>query len=122
LWLSILKIAASPSPMSITPAFSPGPQITHGASVGSFFKMDARAFVAAMLRPHDRKDAELEQIRFAPERFQDAGIFVGREAMLGDDLRSMRGASRTSMRGPLAGEPSGARLRSALWERLTERQ
>src|SRR5512147_154034 len=24
--------------MSITPAFSPGPQITHGASVGSFFK------------------------------------------------------------------------------------
>src|SRR3954470_4991518 len=24
--------------MSITPAFSPGPQITHGAVVGSFFK------------------------------------------------------------------------------------
>src|SRR4028119_487883 len=38
LWLSILKMAASPSPMSITPAFSPGPQITQGASVGSFFK------------------------------------------------------------------------------------
>src|SRR6478735_500672 len=38
LWLSILKIAACPSPMSITPAFSPGPQITHGASVGSFLR------------------------------------------------------------------------------------
>src|SRR6185437_5018910 len=38
LWLSILKIAAWPSPMSITPAFSPGPQITHGASVGSFLR------------------------------------------------------------------------------------
>src|SRR3569623_3191353 len=39
-WLcdSILKIAAWPSPMSITPAFSPGPQITQGAVVGSFFR------------------------------------------------------------------------------------
>jgi hypothetical protein len=37
LWLSILKIAAMPPPTSITPAFSPGPQITHGASVGRRF-------------------------------------------------------------------------------------
>src|SRR6185436_5009482 len=35
LWLSILKTTAWPSPMSITPAFSPGPWITHGALVGS---------------------------------------------------------------------------------------
>src|SRR5215471_13734361 len=35
LWLSILNTAASPSPMSMTPAFSPGPWITHGALVGS---------------------------------------------------------------------------------------
>src|ERR1700688_4138323 len=35
LWLSILKTTASPSPMSMTPAFSPGPWITHGAFVGS---------------------------------------------------------------------------------------
>src|SRR6201991_4245478 len=34
LWLSILKTRAWPSPMSITPAFSPGPWITHGALVG----------------------------------------------------------------------------------------
>ena len=38
LWLSILKTTASPSPMSMTPAFSPGPWITHGALVGSFLK------------------------------------------------------------------------------------
>src|SRR4029079_5290296 len=33
LWLSILKTTAWPSPMSMTPAFSPGPWITHGALV-----------------------------------------------------------------------------------------
>src|SRR5580704_14629618 len=35
LWLSILNTTASPSPMSMTPAFSPGPWITQGAFVGS---------------------------------------------------------------------------------------
>src|SRR6478672_7468532 len=34
LWLSILNTTAWPSPMSMTPAFSPGPWITHGALVG----------------------------------------------------------------------------------------
>ena len=36
-WLcdSILKMAARPSPMSTTPAFSPGPWITQGALVGN---------------------------------------------------------------------------------------
>src|SRR3974377_321618 len=38
LWLSILNTTASPSPMSITPAFSPGPRITQGALVGSLRK------------------------------------------------------------------------------------
>src|SRR6476661_3200219 len=35
LWLSILKTTAWPSPMSMTPAFSPGPWITQGALVGN---------------------------------------------------------------------------------------
>src|SRR5262249_19946774 len=35
LWLSILKTTASPSPMSTTPAFSPGPWITWAPLVGS---------------------------------------------------------------------------------------
>src|SRR6185369_15219 len=38
LWLSILKTTAWPSPMSITPAFSPGPWITQGALVGRPFR------------------------------------------------------------------------------------
>src|SRR5271154_5947744 len=38
LWLSILNTTARPSPMSMTPAFSPGPWITHGALVGSVGK------------------------------------------------------------------------------------
>src|ERR1041385_5181762 len=37
LWLSILNTTASPSPISTTPAFSPGPQITRGPSVGNVF-------------------------------------------------------------------------------------
>src|SRR5256885_14129399 len=37
-WLSILKIAASPSPISMTPAFSPGPQMTRGPGVGSVIR------------------------------------------------------------------------------------
>src|SRR3954451_22525059 len=37
LWLSILKTTASPSPISTTPAFSPGPQITRGPVVGNVF-------------------------------------------------------------------------------------
>src|ERR1700743_2206914 len=35
LWLSILKTQAWPSPMSTTPAFSPGPWITDGPVTGS---------------------------------------------------------------------------------------
>ena len=35
LWLSILNTQASPSPMSMTPAFSPGPWMTHSPVVGS---------------------------------------------------------------------------------------
>src|SRR5690348_11987800 len=37
LWLSILKTTASPSPISMTPAFSPGPQMTRGPVVGNVF-------------------------------------------------------------------------------------
>ena len=35
LWDSILKTTAWPSPMSTTPAFSPGPWMTRGPVVGS---------------------------------------------------------------------------------------
>ena len=38
LWDSILNTAANPCPMSMTPAFSPGPCTTRGPAVGSLFK------------------------------------------------------------------------------------
>ena len=45
-----------PPPTSTTPAFSPGPQITQGASVGSVWTAsDLGGFVGAMLAPHDRE-------------------------------------------------------------------
>ncbi len=47
----------------------------------------ARRFVGAMLAPHHRENAELGQARLAPHDFYGAGVFVGREAVLGDDLR-----------------------------------
>src|SRR5512133_1469863 len=38
LWLSILNAAASPSPRSTTPAFSPGPCSTRGPVVGKVLR------------------------------------------------------------------------------------
>ncbi len=38
LWLSILKATACPSPMSMIPAFSPGPCSTPSPLVGNFFR------------------------------------------------------------------------------------
>jgi hypothetical protein len=39
-----------------------------------------------MLRPHDREDAELDQVRLAAERVEDPVIFFGGKAVVGDDL------------------------------------
>src|SRR6185437_15397668 len=37
-----------------------------------------------MLRPHDREDAELDEVGLATERLQDAPIFLVAEPVLGD--------------------------------------
>ena len=49
-------------------------------------QMKPRAFVTAMLRPHDRKDAQLDHIGFPPKRLQHIGIFILAEPMFGDNL------------------------------------
>ena len=49
-------------------------------------KVDARALVGAMLRPHDREDPQFGDIGFAAQRVQDALIFLFIEAMFGNDL------------------------------------
>src|SRR3546814_12952719 len=52
----------------------------------SLAEVDARGLVGAMLRPHDRKDAEFGEVRLAPQAAEDHPIFIGREAVLGNDL------------------------------------
>src|SRR3546814_13280636 len=64
--------------------------------------MEARTFIAAMLGPHDREDAEFDKVRLAPERVQDAIIFLGRKPMLGDDFGG-DGGRCLSHGAPLAG-------------------
>src|SRR5690606_39055642 len=46
-----------------------------------------RGLVGAMLRPHDGKDAKLDQVRFAPEYLKDLVILGFRQSVLGDQLR-----------------------------------
>src|ERR1700730_10428514 len=46
----------------------------------------ARRLVRAVLGPHRGEDAQLDQVGVAAQRLLDAGVFVGREAVLGGDL------------------------------------
>ena len=73
-------------------------------------QVNPRALVAAVLRPHDRKNAELRQVRIATETRDDALILVGREAVLLDDPGIDHGSFRPRGRRPT---PS-SRLPSAL--------
>ena len=82
LWLSILNTQASPSPMSITPAFSPGPWITHGRAGRQRAQVQARRLVRAVLVPHRRDDAELGQRRLAADQVDEALVLVRLQAVL----------------------------------------
>src|SRR6185369_15944263 len=55
-------------------------------------QVNARRFVRAMLRPHDREYAELDEVRLAAERLQDAAVFLVRKAVLGHDFGSDGGS------------------------------
>ena len=84
--------------MSTAPAFSPGPCSTRLPVVGSVLQVHARALVAAVLRPHHGKDAELGEGRLAAEHLEDALIFVARQAVLLEELaakQSSRGGERS---------------------------
>ena len=49
-------------------------------------QMDFRGFVRAVLVPHRREDAELGEGRRAADQLEDARVFVGLEAVLGNQL------------------------------------
>ena len=87
-WLcdSILKTAASPSPMSTAPAFSPGPCSTCGPFGRQRLQVHARALVAAVLGPHHREDAELGEVRLAAHERDDALVLVGLQAVAFENL------------------------------------
>ncbi len=50
-------------------------------------QMDLRRLVGAVLVPHRREDAELGEARRPADEVEDALIFVGLEAVLGDEIR-----------------------------------
>ena len=77
--------------MSITPAFSPGPWITHGACGRQLLQPHLRGLVGAVLAPHRREDAELDHGGRAAHDGEHALVLVGRQAVLGHDLRRDRG-------------------------------
>ena len=72
LWLSTLNATASPSPRSRTPAFSPGSLQHPLARGGEPAQQQRRVLVAAVLRPEQREDGELEVVRLAAEQVEDA--------------------------------------------------
>lgn len=57
-----------------------------GAGDGEFFQLELRIFVGAMLTPHDGENAEFGEVRLASEDGFDAFVFVGRNAVFGDDF------------------------------------
>ncbi len=86
LWLSILKTTAWPSPISTMPAFSPGPRMTPLAGGRQGPQPFLRGFVRAVLVPHGREDAELGHRRLAADQVEDALVFVGLQAVGGDEV------------------------------------
>ena len=96
-WLcdSILNATASPSPIEMTPAFSPGPGDDALAGGRERLQQRPRALVRAVLAPHDAEHRELEVVRARARR---AG-------------RGWRRAPRRSRRDADGAAPRGARPR-----------
>ena len=57
------------------------------AGDGEFFQLELGVFIRAMLAPHDGENAEFGEVGLASEDGFDAFVFVGRDAVFGDDFR-----------------------------------
>ena len=53
---------------------------------GEFLQLSPRVLVGAVLAPHDREDAELGEVRFAPEDLLDALEFLRGEPVFRDQI------------------------------------
>ena len=80
LWLSTLNATAWPSPRSSTPAFSPGPCSTRSPPRRQPLQQQRGVLVAAVLRPEQREDGQLEVVRLALEQLADTVELPVREA------------------------------------------
>ena len=49
-------------------------------------EMHAAGFIGAMLAPHHAENSEFGEIGFAAENVPDARVFLGRDAVFGDDF------------------------------------
>ena len=59
----------------------------HARAVGGEFpQFEARVFIRAVLAPHHGEDAQFGEVRRAAEDGLDARVFLGREAVLGDEF------------------------------------
>ena len=97
MWLSALKVTASPSPRSSTPAFSPGPCSTRAPLARQPLQEQRRVLVAAVLRPEEREDGELEVVRLALQQLLDTGVLPVREAELAVEWLFRDGAQEASL-------------------------
>ena len=51
-----------------------------------FLEVQAARLIGAVLRPHHREDAQLDQVGFTPQRVEHAGVFLLGQAVSGDDI------------------------------------
>ena len=72
--------------MSMTPAFSPGPWITHGALVGSVRKWIFEDLYEQCSFHIAEKMPSSVKVGVAPDQLDDARILVRLEAVLGDQF------------------------------------
>ena len=78
LWLSMRMATAIPSPASITPAFSPGPDKHVRDPRSGVAEMNPRRLVRAVLAPHHRKQRQFEMVGgAAQDRLHLVALTVG---------------------------------------------
>jgi hypothetical protein len=79
-------MAASPSPMSMTPAFSPGALDDPWGLGGSFFRWKREDLYEQCSDHMTEKMPSSTRFGSRPSALQDAIIFLGRKAVIGDHL------------------------------------
>ena len=111
LWLSILKVSASPPPEVDDAGVLAGALQHLRALGGELAQEDARVLVGAVLGPERGEKAQLGEARLATEPANDAVVLLGGEAVAeGELLRDLRLGAGHPL-GPGHPVPTSPRLR-----------